>query len=381
MAKHRVFTGKAVFDASVDRMLSLYEEGHRVIVCFSAGKDSGICLEICRIAATIAGRLPVEVAMRDEEIMVPGTFEYAERVANDPDIKFYWIIAGQPVVNIYNRAEPYFWVFDNQIPSSEWVRQPPENAIRTKHQNIDFFLNDEDYPPPKGKELIKVLGLRAQESGTRLMGLFSSNGYLTNRQKGGFRKARPIYDWTDGDVWKAIHENNWDYNKAYDTLHRMGLPKNDLRIAPPTMTVMHIKELALAAKAWPKWFDKICERLKGVRSATLFGKTAIEPHHRLGETWEETYQRECIDNAPAEWLKERTQRLADYYRRIHGKHSTQPFPDIKGCMVCKDMSWKVLSRFGYSGDPFGSKFPHTLKAIEPEFFREGAGKWGGKAAF
>ena len=74
MAKHRGHTGASVFDAAIDRMLVLYEEGHRVIVSFSGGKDSGICLEICRIAATIANRLPVEVAMRDEEIMLPGTF-------------------------------------------------------------------------------------------------------------------------------------------------------------------------------------------------------------------------------------------------------------------------------------------------------------------
>jgi predicted phosphoadenosine phosphosulfate sulfurtransferase len=115
---------KSVFDAALDRLIAVYSEGHRVVVSFSAGKDSGVCLELCIIAARLTNRLPVEVAMRDEEIMYPGTFEYAERCAARPEIKFHWLIAGQPIVNIFNREQPYWWVFD---PDAEplWVRRPP----------------------------------------------------------------------------------------------------------------------------------------------------------------------------------------------------------------------------------------------------------------
>ena len=75
----RRYLNKSVFDLAIDRMVDLYEEGHRIVVSFSGGKDSGICLEICIIAATMTGRLPVEVVMRGEEIMLPGTFEYSKR--------------------------------------------------------------------------------------------------------------------------------------------------------------------------------------------------------------------------------------------------------------------------------------------------------------
>lgn len=76
----RVYTGRDVFAEAVHRMVRVYGEGHRVVVSFSGGKDSGVCLEVCLEAARQTGRLPVEVIMRDEEIMFPGTFEYAERV-------------------------------------------------------------------------------------------------------------------------------------------------------------------------------------------------------------------------------------------------------------------------------------------------------------
>ena len=88
-----VKTGRDVFDEAVDRMTSLYSEGHRVVVSFSGGKDSTICLELARIAAAATGRRPVEVVMRDEEIMLPGTFEYCERVAEMPDVDFNWVYA------------------------------------------------------------------------------------------------------------------------------------------------------------------------------------------------------------------------------------------------------------------------------------------------
>ena len=131
-----------VFDAALDRMIKLYEDGHRVIVSFSAGKDSGICLELCIIAATMTGRLPVEVIMRDEEIMYPGTFEYAERVAMRPEVKFYWIYANQPVVNIFNRQNPYFWVFDPSLPEDKWVRTPPDFAQKIHEQNIQGLISE-----------------------------------------------------------------------------------------------------------------------------------------------------------------------------------------------------------------------------------------------
>lgn len=89
---------KTVFDSAIDRVVSAYKDGHRIVVSFSAGKDSGICLEICRIAAGLTGNLPLDVLMRDEEIMIPGTYEYAERIYNDPEIRFRWVY--QPVSSL-----------------------------------------------------------------------------------------------------------------------------------------------------------------------------------------------------------------------------------------------------------------------------------------
>ncbi|MCE5270833.1 hypothetical protein LLH00_06065 [bacterium] len=372
----RRYEKKNVFDAAIDRMTELYEEGHRIVVSFSAGKDSGVCLEICLIAANLTGRLPVEVVMRDEEIMFPGTFEYAERVAARPDVSFHWLIANQPVVNVFNREMPYFWTFDPLLDPEQWVRRPPEYAQYIPEKYIQGICYPGRFPPPEGKDLFCVIGLRAAESIQRSLGVFSSKGHLTNKDSWGTRRVRPIYDWSDGDVWKAIADNKWDYNHAYDTMNRLGVPRQNLRIAPPTLTAAGAETLNMAMRAWPKWFDKVNKRLPGVRTVAMYGRRALEPIRRMGETWEACFRRTCIEDAPA-WIADRARQVMERHLKEHARHSTEPFPQNTACAKCGMLnSWKMMANVMYMGDPFSMKYDR-LPPVEPEFFRPGSGTWGG----
>lgn len=379
----RDYTGANVFDAAIDRLCQLYEGGHRVIVSFSAGKDSGVCLELAIIAATMTDRLPVDVVMRDEEVMFPGTFEYAERVAQRPEVRFHWLIANQPIINCFNRAAPYFWTFDPLLDPSEWVRQPPDIAQWIEDKDITRMVSRERYPPPEGKDLFAVIGLRADESTRRKMSIHSAGGFLTKPNRVGVRNVRPIYDWLDSDVWKAVRDNGWDYNSAYSILLKMGVPRRRQRIAPPTMNAQSVDLLRIAAAAWPSWWERVCDRLPGLRTAAMFGKRAIEPERRLGETWQETFERECVERAP-DWIADRARRVSDAYVKTHRVHSTSPFPDSAGCAHCTGgrllACWKGLTKALYGGDPFCLRISPTMGGVgyvEPEFFRAGAGTWGG----
>lgn len=289
---------RSTFDLGLERLLELYLEGHEVVVSSSGGKDSTVITELAILAARAAGRLPVKVVMRDEEIMFPGTFEYCERVAARPEVDFYWLIGGQPVVNCFSRSAPYFWVFDRSIPPEAWVRRPPEIAEWIQENSIQAIANPNRFPPPPGKGLFVVLGLRAAESVNRRKGIFSSGGHRTKETAWGYFKTRPIYDWSDADVWRAIKVNGWDYNEAYDVLFRLGVPGRKLRIAPPTLQPASIELLQVAARAWPKWFDRVANRLDGVRAAARYGRHSVEPIRRSDETWQSCFERECIELAP-----------------------------------------------------------------------------------
>lgn len=365
-----------VFSMAVDRMIALYKEGHRIVVSFSGGKDSGCVLEICRIAARETGRGPVEVVLQDEEIAYPGTYEYCERVANLPDVSFNWLVMQQPMLNAFNREAPYFWCFDPLLKPEQWVRKPPARALYVPEKEISQMTVPWRFPPPEGKNLYAVMGLRISESHGRMYGLFSSGGYVTKPNKWGVAGVRPIYDWTDGDVWRALSMNKWDYNKAYDTFLALGVPARRLRIAPPTMHVNGIGALSTAAQAWPKWFDKVAERLPGVRTAAQFGLKSVLPARKLGETWEACFQRLCIDEAPV-WIGARAKKLRERMVHTHTRHATYPMPEVKPCYTCTGRlgSWKKLTLAVFNGDPFSTKTSSLLPWVAPEFFRKGAGEW------
>lgn len=370
--------GVDVVEAGMERLKTLYANpDNRVVVSFSAGKDSGVCLELSIAAAEEEGRLPVEVVMRDEEIMFPGTFEYAERVAARPEVSFHWIVAQQPIINIFNRKDPYWWVFDPLLDPEEWVRQPPAFSEWIDELHIGAMTTIERFTPGPSGDLYSVIGLRTDESPRRASGLHSSGSHITrHRALGGALGVRPIYDWKDGDVWRAIGEFGWDYNSAYDVLVKFGVPRKKLRIAPPTLNRAGVPTLDIAARAWPRWFDRVNRRLPGIRSAAHFGLRAVTPMRRQGEAWSECFRRVCLEEAPA-WIADRAQRAADVQTMKHSWHSSEGLPEISLCGKCHVLgSWKALTEAFYGGDPFSTTMIE-LEPVEPEFFRPGAGSWGG----
>jgi predicted phosphoadenosine phosphosulfate sulfurtransferase len=381
MTKSRSRTGLDVFEQALQRLHELYAGGHTVVVAFSAGKDSGVCLELAIMAARMTGRLPVHVSMRDEEVMLPGTFEYAERVAKRPEVDFRWCVANQPIVNVFNRRAPYWWVFDPELRPEQWVRQPPECATRIDALDITRIITRQTYPTAPGKDIFAVIGIRASESQNRRYSVFAAGGHLTKPNAMGTRNCRPIYDWQDADVWRAVRDNQWDYNRAYDTMMRFNIPLSKMRIAPPTLNSASVYLLEMARKAWPRWFDKVEDRLPGVKTISQFGARAVMPHRRTDETWHDTFMRECITEAPAPWIAERSTNVMRALLSLHAHHSTAPFPDVKPCYMCVGNmgAWRSLAMALYNGDPFALKTQGIggNRAMEPEFFRHGAGSWGG----
>lgn len=388
----RIKTGSNVFDTAVQRIYEQYALGHTLVVSLSGGKDSGTCLELCIIAAEMAGCLPVNACIQDEEIAYPGTYEYVERMAQRPEVNLLWFDCRQPMVNVFDRANPYFWVFDEQLSPEDWVRKPPSFAVRNPEINIESIVHPRWFNVEPGKAIIDVVGLRAVESAKRMLGVVSSGGALTGAgaKRGGipFHKLRPIYDWSDGDVWRAHKENGWDYNRAYDVMLRMGIKTKMMRVGPPTLNVHSAENLMMASKAWPRWFDRVCDRLRGVRQAAQFKNVVLFPKRRSDETWKDTFYRTCIEGAPADWIRERAVLLEQHFIEKHARHSTEPFPMTKPCPECGGgftACYKRMAEIAFNGDPFSlklgvvnkTKFPY----MQPEFFRAGAGTWGGSPSW
>jgi predicted phosphoadenosine phosphosulfate sulfurtransferase len=301
-----------------------------------------------------------------------------------PEVNMRWVIANQPIINAFDRVQPYWWVFDPQLDPSEWVRQPPPHAEYIKDLDITRMTSPERFPVSEGQEIRNVIGIRTSESMGRLMGLHSAGGFVLGAvNQYGVRDLWPIYDWSDGDVWLAHKKFGWDYNSAYNVMLRHGYKKQKMRIGPPTMNPAGGEGLRrICQVAWPEWWNRVCRRLPSVRTYAKYGTAAVSPHRRLGETWEQCFERTCIENAPA-WIRDRATITRDRMLSTHAKHSHLPFPDQISCAHgCSPTlgSWKHICHEIYLGDPFSMKVTF-LPYVDPEFFRPGSGTWKGKPNF
>ena len=375
-----------VVEAAKQRIREQLLDGAHMVVSTSGGKDSTVVMELALQVHRELGMLPLKAIMRDEEVMYPGTYEYLARVYERPEIELHWIIAGQPIINAFNRFVPYWWVFD-PLEEDKWVRRPPDYAIWIDDQDITRMTTVERFPPPEGMDwrdykLQQVVGLRADESITRRSRISQTKGALTIHPVPVARAwtFAPIYDFTDKDVWKAIKDFGWDYNVAYNDMYRAGVKMRALRIAPPSMP-QGMRTLKFAARIWPDWFDKVETRLPGMRAAAYYGRRAIEPIRRKGESWEEVYKRMILEaqEVEAQWLVDRMAKAMTFAIDRHARHSSEAFPDSRraSCRVCPPVcpgSWERMSKTMWNGDPWAT-INQTLGNVQPSTFRPGATDW------
>lgn len=370
----RLNLGTNVFDAAVERLTSLYRDNARVVVACSGGKDSTCCLELAVLAARATNRLPVEAFFVDEEVSIPGTAEFIERTMQRPDVSLrvfvrsaYWF------VNAFARSQPFYKAFD-PAAKDRWLRQPFPNSEDAKYRDLSNIVDIETYPWNwEAVDMVKVVGLRAQESPRRSLAIHSSKGHLTQpNPTTQVISCRPIYDWTDGDVWLAIKKFGWDYNRAYDALYKANVRRKEIRIAPPVLGPQSLHVLTAARKIWPDWFERLCNRLDGVRRVVIHGKDTLTPKCKHGESWKQCFRRLCL-KSPIPWIAKRARQAMDTALKNHAQHSTLPFPEVIPCLLCSGDktlgSWKRLTIALYNGDPICMKTaPLGLKPLDPEKF-------------
>jgi predicted phosphoadenosine phosphosulfate sulfurtransferase len=336
-----------VSTAAKDRLRQVFTSYDKVVVSYSGGKDSTVCLELAIEAARELGKLPIDILFFDEEVLLPETEEMVMRTRERPEVNLTWVYGQVGYWDASSNEEPHRTTWDS-AKRDVWVREPPDFAI---------WMGEMKYPAPgdaiarlwgpEHGKVAEVLGLRGYESRPRMYGLISSGSYIARGPAPHVDKVRPIYDWRDKDVWLAIHHFGWDYSQAYDRMYRLRRCPKELRIAVPTSIE--------AMRLWddwiilhPRWCSQVRRRFPNIHSLAMFNHDLRHLVRKQGDTWQQATYRYLGSNLVED--REKIPRDINKVLRAHSFHSTLPMHDAKPCILCR-FSWKKLARIAMFGNP------------------------------
>lgn len=279
----RFYLPQTVYDAALDRIRWLFDEFECVIVNISGGKDSTVVLNLSLQVAEEKGRLPLPVMFIDQEAEWETVIDHIRDVFSDPRIKPYWLQMPIRLFNATSTTSPWLFCWD-EANKDNWIREKEPNSIHVNNYGTDRFAQiytafaHYEFPEFYGKTC-QIAGVRCEESPGRMNGLTTYPTYkwaTWGSKHEGTTTFYPIYDWTYSDVWKAIHDNGWDYCKIYDYMYQYGIPVMDMRVS----NVHHetaVRNLFYLQEIEPETWDKITARLSGINTAGQLKRDFFAP--------------------------------------------------------------------------------------------------------
>lgn len=301
----KIYSSESVFDAALDRVRYLFDEFPEVICGVSGGKDSTVCLHLCLQVAREKGRLPLKVLWIDQEVEWQATVDFVESIMTMPDVTPMWFQMPMVITNNASSFERFNYCW-RESDKEKWTHPKHPLAITNNRYGTDRFheLFEAIFRVEfANTRACYISGVRTEETPKRFVALTQRASYKwitwgkQLSKKLGHYTFYPIYDWSWSDVWKAIHDNGWQYNRIYDEMYRYGVPIREMRVS----NLHHetaIQSLLLIQEIEPDTWVKVADRIAGANTIKHLKKCAFTCPAELPymfNSWE-TYTHHLINN-------------------------------------------------------------------------------------